>query len=53
VDVLAGAGDTSTGWGKGTVLEGAGVDVLEGATKVILGKSIDELGTTSEVGVGQ
>jgi len=41
------------GWEKGTVLEGGGVDVLEGATKVILGKSIDELGTASEVGMGR
>lgn len=38
---------------KGTVLEGAGVEVLEEVTKVILGKSADELVTTSEAGVGQ
>jgi hypothetical protein len=38
---------------KGNVLEGVWVAVLEVVTKVIIGKTADELGTTWEVGVGQ
>ena len=48
------AGDASMGLEKGTVLEGAGVVMLEEVAKVISGKAAsDELGATSEVGVGQ
>lgn len=53
MEVLAGAGDAPIGLEKGTVLEGAEVEVLEGVTKVILGISAGKLDTTSEVGVAQ